>query len=137
MIIMRGMPPLAYALKPMLRRSLKLAWIQGILLPFTYFNSSFIENFKTKFARIKRSCLEIETKEDAGRFALDVKLSRGSDEMDLRRAIALRNPYVDPISLVQVDCLRRWRATGREDAALEGVLMETVRGIARGMQNTG
>ena len=56
---------------------------------------------------------------------------------DLRRAIALRNPYVDPISLVQVDCLRRWRATDREDTVLEGVLMETVRGIARGMQNTG
>lgn len=56
---------------------------------------------------------------------------------DLRRVIALRNPYVDPISLVQVDLLRRWREGNREDTALEGVLMETVRGIARGMQNTG
>lgn len=56
---------------------------------------------------------------------------------DLTRAIALRNPSVDPLSLVQIDLLRRWRATGREDANLEGILMETVRGIARGMQNTG
>ena len=52
---------------------------------------------------------------------------------DLTRAIALRNPYVDPLSLVQIDLLRRWRATGREDANLEGILMETVRGIARGL----
>ena len=56
---------------------------------------------------------------------------------DLSRAIALRNPYADPISLVQIDLLRRWRATDREDEVLEGILMETVRGIARGMQNTG
>ncbi|HHQ48121.1 MAG TPA: phosphoenolpyruvate carboxylase [Acidobacteria bacterium] len=55
----------------------------------------------------------------------------------LRRSIRLRNPYVDTISLLQVDLLRRWRAGGREDAALERVLKSTVRGIARGMQNTG
>ncbi|MCP5149235.1 MAG: phosphoenolpyruvate carboxylase [Ectothiorhodospiraceae bacterium] len=55
----------------------------------------------------------------------------------LERAIALRNPYVDPMSLVQVDFLRRWRESGRDDPELERVLVETVRGIARGMQNTG
>ncbi|MDX2437563.1 MAG: phosphoenolpyruvate carboxylase, partial [Acidobacteriota bacterium] len=55
----------------------------------------------------------------------------------LRRSIRLRNPYVDPISLLQVDLLRRWRATDRQDHALEGALTVTVRGIARGMQNTG
>jgi phosphoenolpyruvate carboxylase len=55
----------------------------------------------------------------------------------LQRAIRLRNPYVDPMSLLQVDLLRRWRAGGREDDALQHALFETVRGIARGMQNTG
>ncbi len=55
----------------------------------------------------------------------------------LRRSIRLRNPYVDPMSLLQVDLLRRWRAGGRQDAGLERVLKSTVRGIARGMQNTG
>jgi len=55
----------------------------------------------------------------------------------LRRSIRLRNPYVDPMSLLQVDLLRRWRAGGRQDADLERVLKSTVRGIARGMQNTG
>jgi len=55
----------------------------------------------------------------------------------LRRSIRLRNPYVDPISLLQVDLLDRWRAGGSKDADLERALRSTVRGIARGMQNTG
>jgi len=55
----------------------------------------------------------------------------------LRRSIRLRNPYVDPMSLLQVDLLARWREGGRRDAKLERALQSTVRGIARGMQNTG
>ena len=55
----------------------------------------------------------------------------------LARAIALRNPYVDPMSLLQVDLLQRWRAGGRTDAGLERALMTTVKEIARGLQNTG
>ncbi|QDU68133.1 phosphoenolpyruvate carboxylase [Engelhardtia mirabilis] len=55
----------------------------------------------------------------------------------LQRSIRLRNPYVDPMSFVQIDLLRRWRAGGREDAGLERVLIQTVRGIARGLRNTG
>lgn len=55
----------------------------------------------------------------------------------LQEIIRLRNPYVDPLSLIQVDLLRRWRATDREDAALERVLFNTVRAIARGLRNTG
>jgi phosphoenolpyruvate carboxylase len=55
----------------------------------------------------------------------------------LRRSIRLRNPYVDPISILQVDLLRRWRAGDRKDHELEEALKVTVRGIARGMQNTG
>ncbi len=55
----------------------------------------------------------------------------------LRRSIRLRNPYVDPISILQVDLLDRWRSGGCEDADLERALRSTVLGIARGMQNTG
>jgi len=55
----------------------------------------------------------------------------------LRLSIRLRNPYVDPISLLQVDLLERWRAGGREDAALFQALVATVNGIAAGVQNTG
>lgn len=55
----------------------------------------------------------------------------------LRRNILLRNPYVDPISVIQVDLLRRWRDSGRADTTLERALFTTVKGIARGLQNTG
>ena len=58
-------------------------------------------------------------------------------EPALKRSIRLRNPYVDPMSLLQVDLLARWRATGRQDGELERALFETVRGIAQGLQNTG
>ncbi|GIX34312.1 MAG: phosphoenolpyruvate carboxylase [Lysobacteraceae bacterium] len=67
---------------------------------------------------------------------------RGSDELlsrDRRLALSirLRNPYVDPISLLQVDLLRRWRAAGRPEDALLHALIVTVNGIAAGVQNTG
>jgi phosphoenolpyruvate carboxylase len=55
----------------------------------------------------------------------------------LQRAIRLRNPYVDPMSLLQVDLLRRWRATDRQDDELLEILLLTVNGIAHGLQNTG
>jgi phosphoenolpyruvate carboxylase len=55
----------------------------------------------------------------------------------LRLSIRLRNPYVDPISLLQVDLLTRWRGTGGSDEALFHALVATVNGIAAGIQNTG
>jgi len=55
----------------------------------------------------------------------------------LQRSIKLRNPYVDPMHLMQVDLLRRWRATQRQDAALFGALRATIGGIAQGLQATG
>ena len=54
----------------------------------------------------------------------------------LRRSIGVRNPYVDPINLVQVELLRRLRESG-EDAALFDAFVVTVNGIAAGMRNTG
>ncbi len=55
----------------------------------------------------------------------------------LARAIQLRNPYVDPMSFLQVGLLERWRATDRTDGALLDALLETVNGISQGLQNTG
>jgi len=52
-------------------------------------------------------------------------------------SIRLRNLYVDPLSLLQVELLRRWRKDGREDEALLRALVSTVNGIAAGIQNTG
>ena len=53
----------------------------------------------------------------------------------IRRSIDVRNPYVDPLNLVQVELLRRMRA--EPDAGVHTALMVTVNGIAAGMRNTG
>jgi phosphoenolpyruvate carboxylase len=55
----------------------------------------------------------------------------------LQRAIMLRNPYVDPMSLMQVDLLGRWRETNCDDQDLFSALLASVNGIAQGLQNTG
>ena len=55
----------------------------------------------------------------------------------LQRTIKLRNPYIDPMHLMQVDLLKRWRATGRRDPAMFGALRATISGIAQGLQATG
>jgi phosphoenolpyruvate carboxylase len=59
----------------------------------------------------------------------------------LQAAIALRNPYVDPLSLLQIVLLQRKRehAMADEDAAarLDSALATTLSGIAQGLRNTG
>ena len=55
----------------------------------------------------------------------------------LRNSIAVRNPYVDPINLVQIEVLRRLRESDHPDDCLMEALWVTVNGIAAGMRNTG
>jgi len=54
----------------------------------------------------------------------------------LSRSVKLRNPYVDPLSLVQVDLLRRKRG-GDDNPLLEYAIGATMNGIAAGLHNTG
>ena len=54
----------------------------------------------------------------------------------LRRAIDVRNPYVDPINLVQVELLARLRRSS-DSRELRRAFSVTVNGIAAGMRNTG
>jgi phosphoenolpyruvate carboxylase len=56
---------------------------------------------------------------------------------NLRRSIRLRNPYVDPMSLLQMVLLRRWRESGRRDNELYGALVASINGINRGLQDSG
>ncbi|HWX65249.1 MAG TPA: phosphoenolpyruvate carboxylase [Rhodanobacter sp.] len=55
----------------------------------------------------------------------------------LAASIRLRNPYVDPMSLLQVDLLQRWRASACTDDALLQALVACVNGVSQGLQNTG
>ena len=54
----------------------------------------------------------------------------------LARSIRLRNPYVDPLSLIQVELLRRKRR-GEDNDDLNYALAATINGIAAGLRNTG
>jgi len=62
----------------------------------------------------------------------------------LQRSIAVRNPYVDPLSFLQVELLARRRQKDRKikpdardrDKLLYAILL-TINGIAAGMRNTG
>ena len=54
----------------------------------------------------------------------------------LRRSIDVRNPYVDPINIVQVELLRRARSH-EDDESVRPALLVTINGIAAGMRNTG
>jgi phosphoenolpyruvate carboxylase len=62
-------------------------------------------------------------------------------EPTLARSIELRNPYIDPMSFVQVELLRRKRALVRAGqpvpSSLERALLLTINGIAAGLRNTG
>jgi phosphoenolpyruvate carboxylase len=58
----------------------------------------------------------------------------------LARQIELRDPYVDPISRLQVELLHRYRATApdsRERPRLARALMMSLLGIAAGLRNAG
>jgi phosphoenolpyruvate carboxylase len=54
----------------------------------------------------------------------------------LRRSIDVRNPYVDPINVVQTELLARLRQA-EDDSTLIRAFVTTVNGIAAGMRNTG
>jgi phosphoenolpyruvate carboxylase len=54
----------------------------------------------------------------------------------LRRSIDVRNPYVDPINLVQIELLTRLRQS-QDVPELRRAFAVTVNGVAAGMRNTG
>jgi phosphoenolpyruvate carboxylase len=58
----------------------------------------------------------------------------------LATSISLRNPYVDPLSLLQISLLRRKRALSEDDpgrVALDAAIGTVTNGIAQGLRNTG
>ena len=54
----------------------------------------------------------------------------------LANSIRLRNPYVDPMHLIQVDMLRRKRA-GEDTPEVNRAIAATISGISAGLRNTG
>ncbi|MGY8838076.1 MAG: phosphoenolpyruvate carboxylase [Enterobacterales bacterium] len=56
----------------------------------------------------------------------------------IKESISLRNPYTDPLNLLQVELLRRARSQEKHsEGDIDNALMITMTGIAAGMRNTG
>lgn len=55
----------------------------------------------------------------------------------LKRSIQRRNPYVDPLSFIQLVLLDRLRKTEEPPAELLTAVLESINGIASGLKNTG
>jgi phosphoenolpyruvate carboxylase len=55
---------------------------------------------------------------------------------DLLRSLRLRDPYIDPLNLIQIELLRR-RRLGEASEELDYTLAATINGIANGLRNTG
>jgi phosphoenolpyruvate carboxylase len=89
-------------------------------------HDTFFGMIREEFERTRRWLLKLKRSEELLR-----------DDPRLSLSIRLRNPYVDPMSLLQVDLLQRWRATERKDDHLLRALVACVNGVAQGLQNTG
>jgi phosphoenolpyruvate carboxylase len=87
---------------------------------------SFGVEFRVRLARVIRAVLEVTGHEDLL-----------AENQVLRRSINVRNPYVDPINLVQIELLCRMRRAEAEDPRLRDAFVVTVNGIAAGMRNAG
>ena len=57
----------------------------------------------------------------------------------LQHSIRMRNPYVDPINFIQVALLERFRETEdpQDREQIQKVIIESINGIAAGLQNVG
>ena len=97
----------------------------GALVPNAAVRERVFEILAEEFERTRRILLEITGQ--SGLLDANTVLSQ---------SIRLRNPYVDPMSLIQVELLRRKRA-GKPSEALNYALGATINGIAAGLHNTG
>jgi phosphoenolpyruvate carboxylase len=73
-----------------------------------------------------------------------VRVTAGADVLDnkpvLQRAVKMRSPYVDALSLLQLRALRALRADAGgapTDPEQQRLLLLSVSGVAAGLQNTG
>jgi phosphoenolpyruvate carboxylase len=121
------------------------------------FFASFVENAELSLAKadmpVAQLYLELGDRPDLAEaiereFALTERLVLGitgherplSNRPILRRAIDLRNPYVDALSLLQVRFLADLRAGDLDperEAEIDRIVKITINGVAAGLQNTG
>jgi phosphoenolpyruvate carboxylase len=92
-------------------------------------NVRLLDRLAEEFRRTVRAVLTIR---DASELLMDNDV--------LRTSIALRNPYVDPLSLLQISLLQRKHALSENDPSakeLDDAIGTTLNGVAQGLRNTG
>jgi phosphoenolpyruvate carboxylase len=109
----------------MAKADLTIARLYAQLVPDEELRERVWQMLVEEFERTRRVILSIKNQTD---------LLAGNPV--LSRSIRLRNPYVDPMSLIQVDLLRRKRA-GSDNEELNYAVGATINGIAAGLHNTG
>ena len=103
--------------------------------------------------RIARHYLELGDRDDLAALVRDemrltrdwvIRVTGGTELLGnkpvLQRAVKMRSPYVDALSLLQLRALRTLRTTGlapADEAELQRLLLLSVSGVAAGLQNTG
>ncbi|GAC1548765.1 MAG: phosphoenolpyruvate carboxylase [Vulcanimicrobiaceae bacterium] len=86
----------------------------------------FVERIRTEYANACAALFEIT---DCDRLLAHDVVSA--------TAIALRNPYVDPMSYLQIRLIRDFRASARSDGRLRDAIRLSINGIAAGLRVTG
>lgn len=137
-----------------------LPYLQTLYKNWTYF-STFIKNVENAIGKsnleIARSYLTLFNGNQDGKKFVEGLLEEfeksrsiilaitGEEEIldhqkVLQQSIRRRNPYIDPMNIIQINLLRELRSLPENDENREKilhVLRETVNGIAAGMKNTG
>jgi phosphoenolpyruvate carboxylase len=109
----------------MAKADMSIARLYSELVPNASIRNRIYGLLAEEFARTRRQLLSLKNQTEL--------LERNPV---LLRSIRLRNPYVDPLSLIQVELLRRKRA-GEDNEELNYALGSTMNGIAAGLHNTG
>lgn len=92
--------------------------------------NNLFNNIKSEYTKTKKFLLDITNS--------SILLE---NSLDIRNSIIRRNPYIDPLNLIQVELLQEWRDQRKpEDLDPRGIqrtLLLTLNGIAAGLRNTG
>jgi phosphoenolpyruvate carboxylase len=127
--MMRDFPLFASMLRnveiAMAKADLEIARLYADLVPNVALRDRVFFMLQEEFERTRRLVLTVKQQKEL--------LEKNAV---LSRSIRLRNPYVDPMSLVQVDLLRRKRS-GETGSTLDYAIGATINGIAAGLHNTG
>jgi len=107
------------------KADLGTARLYSTLVKDTQLRERILDLFEAEFHRTVRALLAITRQKEL----LETN-------QVLARSIKLRNPYVDPMHLIQVDMLRRKRG-GEDTPEVNRAIAATINGISAGLRNTG